>query len=85
MSMAMRDVIPIHHLTKTIQGLGGDDVEKTHVKTTLHEDNHGALRLGTMEPGQMIPRSKHYSINYHWFRGKLKPNETEMAPVSSAM
>jgi hypothetical protein len=86
MSMAMRDVIPLRHLTKTIiQGLGGEDVKKINVKTTLHEDNHGALRLGTMEPGRMTPRSKHYGIKYHWFRGKLKPNKIEMAPVSSAM
>jgi histone deacetylase 1/2 len=86
MSMAMRDVIPLRRLTKDIiQGLGGDDVKMTHVKTTVHEDNHGCLRLGTMEPGRMTPRSKHYGIKYHWFRGKLKPNETEMAPVSSAL
>jgi hypothetical protein len=86
LSMAMRDVIPLRRLTKSIiQGLGGDDVKMTHVKTTVHEDNHGTLRLGTMEPGRMTPRSKHYGIKYHWFRGQLKPNETEMAPVASAL
>jgi hypothetical protein len=85
MSTAMRDVIPLKRLAKNIiQGLGGDDVNKINIKTTLHEDNHGALRLGTMEPGRMTPRSKHYGIKYHWFRDKLKPNEIEMAPVPSA-
>jgi hypothetical protein len=88
MFMAIRDVIPLRSwLTKNIiQGLGGNDVKIAHIKTTVHEDNHGALHLGTMEPGQMTPWSKHYGIKYHWFQSKLKPNKTEMmAPVASAM
>jgi hypothetical protein len=32
----------------------------------------------------MTPQSTHYGIKYHWFRSKLKPIETKMAPVASA-
>jgi division protein CdvB (Snf7/Vps24/ESCRT-III family) len=46
MSMAMRDVIPLEKLTKNIiQGLGSDDMNKTHINTMVHKDNHGLLHL----------------------------------------
>jgi hypothetical protein len=41
-------------------------------KTTVHEDNQGALRLANMEPGRQTPHSKFYGIKYHWFRSWLK-------------
>ena len=52
-------------------------------KTTVHEDNMGALRLAQLEPGRNTPRSKFYAIKYHWFRSWLKPNEIELEYIES--
>ena len=89
LSMSMREVLPLQSLTKTIvkalgmKGLGLIEFKPTiheqeKFKTTMHEDNDGAMKLAKMEPGRMTPHSKHYGVKYHWFRTKLKPNETEI-------
>jgi hypothetical protein len=83
--MAMRNLLPLKNLLKEIMGnigVEGSAVEK--FRTTLWEDNIGALRLARLEPGRMTPRSKQYGVKYHWFRTKLKPNDVEMSPVASA-
>ena len=46
-------------------GILVSDLSNLHVK--IHEDNVGALTLGRLEPRQMMLRSKHYAIKYHWF------------------
>jgi hypothetical protein len=77
-------VIPLQHLAKEIiKGLGFKDIRLTTFKTIVHEDNTGAITLTKMEPGRMMPRSKHYGIKYHWFRTKLKPEKVEIAHVST--
>jgi hypothetical protein len=88
LATSMRDLIPLQHLLRAIiRGLGHHDIKKTTfhktLRTTVHEDNTGALKLATMEPGRMTPRSKHYGIKYHWFREKLKPNEIEIVHVGT--
>jgi len=68
MSMAMRDVLPFRQLFFAVaRGVGLSDEMLTVFKTTVWEDNNGALTLAQMEPGQMTPRSKHYAVKYHWF------------------
>jgi hypothetical protein len=90
LAMAMRDVIPLQNLTKDIiRGLGKSNIKlitfhKT-LRTVVHEDNTGTLKLATMEPGRMTPRSKHYGIKYHWFREKLIPNEIEITHVGTRL
>eukprot|EP00957_Ditylum_brightwellii_P075061 5703728-Ditylum_brightwellii.AAC.1 len=37
-----------------------------------------------MEPGRFTPHSKHFNIKYHWFCGKLKPNNILLRKVASA-
>jgi hypothetical protein len=83
-SMAMRDLLPLQNLCKAIvKGLGGDSIGVSKIRTVAHEDNSGALKLTTMDPGRMTPRSKHYGVKYHWFRGKLKPNDIEVKYIKS--
>jgi hypothetical protein len=62
----------------------GDDVE-TIYKTTVWEDNNGALQLANMEPGRMTPRSKHYAVKYHWFRSHLSPNSVEVKKIDTEL
>jgi hypothetical protein len=83
-SISMRDVIPLQNLAREIiRGLGFDEIRLTTFRTTVHEDNTGALTLAKMEPGRSTPRSKHYGIKYHWFRSYLKPNEIEIVHVGT--
>jgi hypothetical protein len=66
LSTVMRDVLPIKMLTTEISenvGLNQDPI--THFRTTFWEDNAGALKLATIEPGRTNPRSKWYGIKYH--------------------
>jgi len=75
LSVAMKALIPFRSLFKTVAiGIGLDSTKITTFKTTVWEDNVGALTFAQMEPGPMTPRSKHYAIKYHWFRSHLKPN-----------
>jgi hypothetical protein len=97
LSMSMRDFLPLQNLTNTIvkalglEGIGLTEFKATNrkedkfLKTTVHEDNDGAMKLAKMEPGRMTPRSKHYGVKYHWFRTKLKPNEIEIQRVDTKL
>jgi len=76
LSLCMRSVLPfIRTFKKILSGLGIERSETIDFKTTVWEDNVGALTLANLESGQMTPRSKHYAVKYHWFRSKLKPND----------
>jgi hypothetical protein len=71
LSMEMHDVLPLRNLSIEIsKGVGMAGKTPTTFKTTVWEDNNGALKLATMEPGQTTPRSKSYGVRYHWFRSK---------------
>jgi hypothetical protein len=69
LSTCMREVLPLRTLVHTVaKGCGIDHNLLTTFKTTVHEDNTGALALANLEPGQHTPRSKFYDCKYHWFR-----------------
>lgn len=68
LSYAMRELLPFKHLVEAIATIVGyDEKETTTFKTTIWEDNVGALTLARMEPGRSTPRSKHYAVKTHWF------------------
>jgi hypothetical protein len=84
LSTAMRDVLPIKMLaTEISENVGLTQEPITHFRTTVWEDNAGALKLATLEPGRTTPRSKWYGIKYHWFRSKLKPNSIDIIKIAS--
>jgi hypothetical protein len=84
LSVAMRSVLPFQALVNSVtKGIGMDNENLTSFKTTVWEDNAGALQLATLEPGRITPRSKHYAIKYHWFRSHLKPNKVEICKIDS--
>jgi hypothetical protein len=83
--MSMREVIPLNRLVHAIgKSIGLDNEHLTTFKTTVWEDNSGALILANLEPGRMTPRSKHYAIKYHWFRSHLKPNNITIEKIATA-
>jgi hypothetical protein len=85
LSTEVRDVLPIKMLvTEILENVGLTQEPITHFRTMVWEDNAGALKLATLEPGTMAPRSKWYGIKYNWFRSKLKPNCIDIIKIASA-
>ena len=84
LSMALRAAIPLLDICVSINhGLGISKNKLLTFKTTIHEDNIGALTLAKLEPGRHTPRSKFYALRLHWFRSWLKPREIEIVHVST--
>ena len=72
LSTAMREVLPLRDLVKTVaNGMGISEECLTEFKTTVWEDNVGALTLANLDPGHQTPRSKFYDVKVHWFRSHL--------------
>jgi hypothetical protein len=85
LSMNMREVLPFKHLVEANTHIVGyDKPETTTFKTTVWEDNMGALILAHLEPGRITPRSKHYGIKMHWFWSKLKDERIEIEKVETS-
>ena len=63
------------------KGLEIDDNLIASIKSDVWEDNAEALGLAKLEPPRMTPRSKHYSIKYHWFREFVQRGQ-ELGTVS---
>ena len=80
LSTAMREVLPLRSLTKTVaKGLGISQECVTDFATTVWEDNNGALTLANLEPGQATPRSKFYDSKVHWFRQHITRDGEDVA------
>ena len=67
--------MPCRDLIRTLaKACGLDHALKMMFRTTIWEDNTGALTLANLDPGQMTPRSKFYDSKVHWFRSHLGPD-----------
>lgn len=85
LSVALRSAIPLLEIIRYVtSAFCVTNSSILTFKTTVHEDNQGALKLAQMEPGRQTPRSKFYAIKYHWFRSWLKPNQIELSYIESA-
>jgi hypothetical protein len=86
LSMALRAAIPLLEVMRyVVSGFAATRQILTKFKTSVHEDNQGALRLARLEPGRNTPRSKFYAIKHHWFRSWLKPKEIELEYIESKL
>jgi len=87
LSTALRTAIPFMEACRYVINSFRNSSTKSLVtfKTTVHEDNMGALTLDKLEPGRNTPCSKFYTIKMHWFRSKLKPNEIELQYIDTKM
>ena len=84
LSYAMQSVLPFKTAVFAVsKAIGLSNECSTMFKTTVWEDNAGALTLANMEPGRITPRSKHFAIKYHWFRSHLKPNQVEVQKIDN--
>jgi len=79
LSAAMKEVLPLIEVIKSVShGFGIDQECVTEFKTTVWEDNMGALTLANLEPGQHTIRSKFYDVRVHWFREHLHREGSNM-------
>jgi len=77
LSTAMREVIPFRNIVECVaKKVGIAQGCQTSFKTTVWEDNVGALTLANLEPGRNTPRSKFYDCKVHWFRSHLNESCT---------
>jgi hypothetical protein len=85
LSMALRAAIPFMEVCRYVISKFRNPATSSLVtfKTTVHEDNMGALTLANLEPGRTTPRSKFYAIKFHWFRSWLKPKEIEIQYIDT--
>ncbi len=84
LSEAMKFVLPLRTLIRTVSiGVGLPPETFVKFRTTIWEDNNGALILAGLEPGRTTPRSKHYAVRIHWFRSHLKPNSIEVHKIDT--
>ena len=68
LSTACRDVIPLTEIVNELSTVYELTTSTTPIiRTTIYEDNEGALRLANIELPRTTPKSKHYGIIYHWF------------------
>eukprot|EP00957_Ditylum_brightwellii_P089387 6806297-Ditylum_brightwellii.AAC.1 len=80
----MNDLLPFQHVVLDIVKHFDLQQGDTVIQLRVWEDNTGALILGYMKPGHFTLRSKHFGVKYHWFCGKLKPNNILLHEVDTA-
>ena len=83
LSTACRDVIPLRELVLELSNVYNLPTDKPTIKSTVYEDNEGALRLANTELPRTTPRSKHYGIIYHWFREHVSNGTIEVVPIKT--
>ena len=80
LSAAMKEVLPLIEVIKAVaKGFGIDESCVTEFRTTVWEDNMGALTLAQLDPGQHTVRSKFYDVRVHWFRSILHAPKSKMS------
>ena len=84
MSMAMRCIIPLLAVIKSVSG--GLKYTKHKLLTfeaTVHKDNQGVLILANLENGRHTPRSKYFAKKLHWLHSWLKPKAIEVISITT--
>ena len=71
LSSAMRDMLPLKRLVKTIaKVVTGDENVVITTKSDVFEDNNGALTVATLP--RITPQSKFFAVKLHFFREHVK-------------
>jgi Reverse transcriptase (RNA-dependent DNA polymerase) len=84
LSTALRSLIPLKAILRSIATALHIPIEPQSTMSTVWEDNHAAEILATTTPPHMTPRSKHIAIHYHWFCDQLAPGNIIIRSIPSA-
>ena len=70
LSQAMRDLLPLKNLVKSVaKAVSGMKEVKATTMSEVFEDNNGALTLATAP--RLTPQSKFFAVKYHFFREQV--------------
>jgi hypothetical protein len=74
LSSAMRELLPLKRLVKTIaKVVTGDDNVKMTTVSDVFEDNNGALTVATLP--RITPQSKFFAVKLHFFKEHVKTDQ----------
>ena len=80
LSSAMRELLPLKRLVKTIAKIvTGDDNIVVTTKSDVFEDNNGALTVATLP--RITPQSKFFAVKLHFFREHVKTDDNPNGEV----
>ena len=66
LSQSLHELLPLKDLVKEVtSALNLSDDFSTITKSTVFEDNQGAITIATSP--HLTPTSKHIAVKYHWF------------------
>ena len=83
LSQSVKDLIPLRRLLKLIcESVLKTNRYNANMYSSIFEDNNGALQLARAP--RMTPRTKHYSIKYHFFREYVTNGDLKLFKVESA-
>lgn len=81
LSTAMRELIPLKRLVKTIAKIvTGDDSVQVTTKSDVFEDNNGALACATLP--RITPQSKFFAVKLHFFKEHVKNEQNPNGEVA---
>ena len=81
LSQSMRELLPLRRLLKEVgEKMKLDFVKSGTLKSTVFEDNNGALGLATSP--KLTPRTKHIAVKYHFFRSHISEKEGDNKHVT---
>lgn len=80
LSTAMRDMLPLREMVKTVaKSITGDDTVEVVCKSDVWEDNNGALTVATQP--KITPQSKFFAVKLHFFREHVCTEQDKTRPV----
>ena len=80
LSSAMRELLPLKRLVKTVaQIVTGDENVKIVTKSDVFEDNNGALTVATLP--KITPQSKFFAVKLHFFREHVKTESNPQGEI----
>ena len=81
LSQAMRDVIPLMHLTTELSTIINIHDPDPIVKCKVFEDNESCISIANS--GKFSPRTRHIAIKYHHFRQYVKKGIIKILPIDT--
>ena len=83
LSSSFRSLIPTKRLIEeTLKGLNITSMVKYSAKSTVFEDNNGALQLATTK--KLTPRTRHIATKYFWFLEQVDKGLATIVKVESS-
>jgi hypothetical protein len=83
LSTAMRTLLPLRALFKSLACSFDIDRNETTKVCAVWEDNQAALKLANAQFPNMTPRTKHIAIKYHWFKSHIKEGDIEVRAIDT--